>query len=140
MCASDLLQAELRDRMGFDGVVITDSGAIKFMIADHRWKHSDGQSYSPTEAVAASVAAGTDLNLGGSFGRDLGSAFSQKLINASMVKRAAGRQLLGLLELGLMQDTAAAAAEPRREYPKSVLDGEPHPERAKAAAGRIAIL
>lgn len=143
MCASDLLQAELRDRIGFDGVVITDSGAIKFMVVDHRWKHSDGKPYTPMEAVAASVAAGTDLNLGGCFGREnagLASAFSQKLINTSMVKQAAGRQLLSLLELGLMQDTTAAAADTRRQHPMSIVDSAPHRQLAKAAAVKGVVL
>jgi hypothetical protein len=32
------------------------------------------------------------------------------------------RQLLGLLELGLMEDTATAAADSRRQHPMSVVD------------------
>lgn len=64
MCAHDMLQDQLRDRIGFEGIIITDSGAIKFMVQDHKWQHPEGRRYTLKEAVAASVAAGTDLNLG----------------------------------------------------------------------------
>jgi hypothetical protein len=83
LCANKLLQEQLRDRMGFEGIVITDwsvapiidgpllthiasirwpfvdSGAIGMMTGNHHWNHSNGTAYTPVEATAAAMAAGT---------------------------------------------------------------------------------
>ena len=50
------------------------------------------------------------------------------------------RQLLGFLELGLMEDTATAAKDTRRQIPMSVVDSAPHRALAKKAAVEAVIL
>jgi hypothetical protein len=45
-----------------------------------------------------------------------------QLTNAPRSMIGLDRQLLGLLELGLMEDTATAAADSRRQHPMSVVD------------------
>ena len=42
LCANKLLQEQLRERMGFKGIVITDCGAIGMMTGNHHWNHSNG--------------------------------------------------------------------------------------------------
>ena len=42
LCANELLQKQLRERMGFEGIVITDCGAIGMMTGNHHWNHSNG--------------------------------------------------------------------------------------------------
>eukprot|EP00966_Prymnesium_polylepis_P286550 6619158-Prymnesium_polylepis.1 len=57
-----------------------------------------------------------------------------------MVERSVRRALYGWFELGLFQDSAAAAADPRRQVPMSVVDGAPHRALAKRAAVKGVIL
>ena len=77
LCASSLLKEQLRDRLGFDGIVITDCGAIGFMISNHKWRHADGTPYNLTQAVAASLAAGTDLNCGGAYNSEVAATLPE---------------------------------------------------------------
>ena len=71
LCANDLLEEQLRQRLGFDGFVITDCGAIGFMTSNHHWSRANGTAYSAVEATAASVNAGTDLCCGSAFSNHL---------------------------------------------------------------------
>ena len=114
LCANQLMHDELRGRMGFEGIVITDCGAIGFMTSTHKWNHSDGSPYTEVEATAAALRAGTDLNCGGAYGSHLPTAYAQKLVTLAQLDIALNRSLTGHYELGLYQDTAAAAADPRR--------------------------
>jgi len=61
MCMSPLLKSVLREQMQFDGYIVTDSGAIDFMVSMfHRFsEHQD--------AAAAALNAGVDLNSGDNF-------------------------------------------------------------------------
>ena len=64
MCMSPLLKSVLRDQMQFNGYIVTDSGAIDFMVSMfHR--------FSQHEDAAAAVRAATSRSL-----RDHFSAFS----------------------------------------------------------------
>ena len=134
LCANELLQKQLRERMGFEGIVITDCGAIGMMTANHHWNHSNGTAYTPIEATAAAMAAGTDLNCGGAYGADLKAAWAAKMVTIEMLKQAAGRAVYGWLELGLFEDTAAAALDARRQVPMSAVDSAPHRALAREAA------
>jgi hypothetical protein len=67
------------------------------------------------------VGAGTDLNCGGSYSKQLPEAYAQRLVSTQMLRQAAGRAVYGWLELGLFEDSAAAAADPRRKVPMSVV-------------------
>jgi beta-glucosidase len=134
LCANKLMQEQLRDRMGFKGIVITDCGAIGMMTGNHHWNHSDGTPYTPVEATAAAMAAGTDLNCGGAYGATLRQAYNESKVTLAMLKQAAGRAVYGWMELGLFEDTAAAAADTRRQFPMSIVDSAPHRALAKQAA------
>ena len=134
LCANELLQKQLRERMGFEGIVITDCGAIGMMTGNHHWNHSNGTAYTPVEATAAAMAAGTDLNCGSAYGADLREAWAAKMVTIEMLKQAAGRAVYGWLELGLFQDTAAAALDARRQVPMSAVDSAPHRALAREAA------
>jgi beta-glucosidase len=128
------MQDQLRGRMGFDGVVVTDCGSIDFMTSTHHWAHNNGTPYTPVEATAAALRAGTDLNCGGSYGSHLPTAFQQGLVTSAQIDTAVGRALMGHLELGLFEDTATASTDPRRQIPMTQVDSAPHRELAKEAA------
>ena len=67
------------------------------------------------------MAAGTDLNCGGAYSSQLPHAFAQGLVTEAMLRQAAGRAVYGWLELGLFEDTAAAAADARRAATRRAL-------------------
>ena len=140
LCANRLLQEELRGRMGFEGIVISDCGAIGFMISNHKWNHTNGKPYSLTEASAASLVAGTDLNCGNAYRSTLQSALNASLITEAHINTALSRNLKGWLELGLFQDTKTSAIDPRRQIPMSVVDSHEHRELAKQAATEGVVL
>ena len=135
LCANELMATQLRGRMGFEGIVITDCGAIDFMTSTHKWKHaSNGSAYTAVEATAASLRAGTDLNCGSAYANSLPAAYEASLVTRAQLDTAVGRSMLGHLKLGLFQDTAAAAADGRRKYSMDIVDGAAHRALAKAAA------
>ena len=140
LCANELIAEELRGRMGFKGIVISDCGAVEFMISSHKWNHTNGQPYTLTEASAASLKAGTDLNCGSAYSSTLANALNASLIKESHLDTALSRNFQGWLDLGLFQDSAASAADPRRQIPMSVVDSQPHRELAKQAAAESVIL
>ena len=96
--------------------------------------------YTPVQATAAALKAGTDRNCGGAFGGQLPKAYAAKLVSDADIDLAAGRGILGHMELGLFQDTAAAAKDERRKFPMSIVDSAPHRELAKQAAIQGVIL
>jgi len=140
LCANKLMQEQLRDRMGFKGIVITDCGAIGMMTGNHHWNHTNGTAYTAVEATAAAMAAGTDLICGGAYGATLRQAYNESKVTLAMLRQAAGRAIYGWLELGLFEDTKAAAADTRRQYPMSIVDSAPHRALAKQAAVQGVIL
>lgn len=134
LCANQLMQDELRARLGFEGIVITDCGAIGFMTSTMHWKHEDGILYTPLEATAASLKAGTDLNCGDSFSSQLPIAYAKGLVTLEEIDKAVGRSMMGHLELGLFQNTAAASTDTRRKFDMSIVDSPEHRALAKQAA------
>ena len=59
------------------------------------WNHTNGTAYTPVEATAAAMAAGTDLNCGSAYGSQLPQAFAQGLVTETMLRQAAGRAVYG---------------------------------------------
>jgi hypothetical protein len=116
------------------------SGAIGMMTGNHHWNHTNGSAYTAVEATAAAMAAGTDLNCGGSYGSNLKQAYSESKVTLAMLKQAAGRAIYGWMELGLFDDTKTTAADTRRQYPMSIVDSAPHRAVAKQAAVQGVIL
>lgn len=93
-CMSPLIQQVLRGEMGFDGYVVTDSGAVKFMVEKfHRFSNI-------TDAAAASFNAGVDLNSGHSFA-ELGPALATGVVNETRLKQGLSRLFKARIELGL---------------------------------------
>jgi beta-glucosidase-like glycosyl hydrolase len=112
-CAASrwLLTETLRERWGFDGIVVADYFAVAMLHQLHR------TAEGPVEAAAAALAAGLDVELpvGQCFGAGLAEALERGLVEPAALDAAVRRVLRLKLELGLFErpyaDPDAAAAE-----------------------------
>ncbi len=142
-CADHTLLTDvLRDRWGFDGYVVGDAGAIKFIQTDHEWADSQ------PAAAADAILAGADMALGGgcdptnvpkgciSFGA-LPNATEQGLVNGSDIDRALDRVLRARFKLGLMDPPNL---NPYTSIKPSIVDSPEHRALAREAALQSIVL
>lgn len=101
-CGSDrLLMQILRNDWGFDGIVLSDCGAIDDFYREHGHKtHPDAAS-----ASAAAVLSGTDLECGSSY-KSLMEAVKQGKIDEKAIDVSVKRLLSARFALGEMDDPA----------------------------------
>ncbi|GMF10486.1 unnamed protein product [Phytophthora lilii] len=96
VCASNGLEnGLLRDKLGFDGYITSDSGAIEAI--------SDRHHYAPTHCEAARLAilAGTDVNSGKSYEACLAELVQSDQLKEKVVDDALRHTLKLRFELGL---------------------------------------
>jgi beta-xylosidase len=108
-----LLTELLRDKLGFNGVVVADYYGISFLESLH------GVAGSPAQAAALALRAGVDMELPNvrCYGRPLAEAVSSGEVPEYLVDRAAGRVLRQKFELGLLDpDHDVQAAAHREDY------------------------
>jgi beta-glucosidase len=99
-CCGDsyLLQNILRDKLGFNGYVVSDCGAVSDIYDGHHLT----RSY--TEAAVLSIKSGVDLNCGRSmtFPFDkLGEAVHEGIVEESKIDTAVYRLMLARFKLGM---------------------------------------
>ena len=116
-CGSDrLLTHILRNDWGYDGLVVSDCGAID----DFYRKGHHEVTASNVEASAMAVLSGTDLECGQSY-RGLVEAVQRGLIKESDIDRSVMRLLKSRFELGEMDDASEWDL-----LPDSLLDSNGH--------------
>lgn len=98
--ASDvsLLTGVLRDQWGFTGTVVSDYGAIAFLLIMHRIAETEG------EAAGYALAAGLDVELPGTlcYGKPLLDEVAAGRVDESLIDRSVRRVLAQKVDLGLL--------------------------------------
>nr|BFE56881.1 glycoside hydrolase family 3 N-terminal domain-containing protein [Dactylosporangium thailandense] len=129
-----LLTELLRDRLGFDGTVVSDYFAIAFLESLH------GVAADRAEAAAAALRAGIDVELPGvnCYGGPLLKALEAGDVGEALIDRAVERILRQKCELGLLD--ADFAAEPAYLAAPSPLDDAEGRDIARRLAERSIVL
>ena len=132
-CANDfLLNGILRGRWGYDGIVVSDCGAIKdFYLKGHHETHPNAAS-----ASADAVKKGTDIECGNSY-LALLDAFQEGLISEDEIDVSIRRILNGFFELGIFDP---AERVPWSGMPYSKVDCEEHRSHALKMARESIVL
>ncbi|PWJ35003.1 glycoside hydrolase family 3 C-terminal domain-containing protein [Sediminitomix flava] len=95
-CGSAILLKDiLRDKWEFEGHVVSDCGAIYDFFANHK-THSNA-----VEATAAAINAGTDLNCGSIYDKNVVAAVEQGLLSEKIVDNRLKNLLQTRFKLGL---------------------------------------
>ena len=119
---ASLLTGVLRDRWGFDGVVVADYFGVAFLASLH------GVAADLGDAAAQALAAGVDVELptGNAYRRPLADAVRAGTVPESLVDRAVTRVLRQKAGLGLLDGLADAPQV-------DAIDLDPAEHRALAA-------
>ncbi len=132
-CGSEhLLTRILREEWGFNGVVVSDCGAISDFWMKGRHETHAGQP----EASAAAVLAGTDIECGNNF-RALKEALDKGLIGVEAVDKAVLRLLTARMELGMFDDDSQVSWA---SIPLSAVECEKHKTQSLEMARKSIVL
>lgn len=128
--SEELLTGVLRERWGFDGVVVADYFAVAFLHTMHAVAEDLGS------AAALALTAGIDVELptGDAFTGPLAAAVREGKVEESLVDRAVLRVLAEKEELGLLDETFE---QPPTEID---LDSPAHREVARRLAAESVVL
>ncbi len=133
-CGSDrLLQKILRDKWGYDGVVVSDCGAINdFYEKGHHEVTPDAPS-----AAALGVRSGTDVECGWNVYLTLNEAVAKGLVDEADIDRSVRRLLEGRFAVG---DFDADSLVSWRAIPQSVIACDAHRALARQMAREQMVL
>ncbi len=128
--SEELLTGILRERWGFDGVVVSDYFSVAFLHSMHAVAEDLG------DAAALALIAGIDVELptGDAFAAPLAAAVRDGRVDEALVDRAVLRVLSEKEELGLLDETFD-------QPPAAIdLDTPAHREVARRLAGESVVL
>lgn len=124
-----LLQDIVRKRWGFDGVMVSDFGAVAELIAH-------GVAGDLAEAAALALSAGIDIDMASeAYPKGLAEALARGLITEAQIDAAVTRVLLLKAWLGLFDDAFRRGATPVTPAQR-----EAHRQLAREAARRSMVL
>ncbi|MRN56261.1 glycoside hydrolase family 3 N-terminal domain-containing protein [Paenibacillus monticola] len=127
---TQLLEDILRQAWDFDGLIITDCGAIEMLAAGHDVAE-DG-----LDAAVQAISAGIDMEMSGEmFSKHLVEAVEMNRLDTSVIDRAVRRVLTLKFRLGLFEQPFA---DPERA--QEVIGCEEHQQLARQMAGESIIL
>ena len=132
-CGSDqLLVRILREEWGYDGLVVSDCGAIR----DFHGEGYHDTHPSSVEASADAVITGTDLECGSDY-LALGEAVARGLIAEETIDRSLVRLMKARFELGLFDDDSEVSWA---QIPYAVVASEAHGRMALEMARKSIVL
>ena len=107
MCMSPMIQDVLRAQFNFtsrpENYVVTDSGALDFMVSRFkRFPHA-------VDAAVAALHAGVDLNSGRVYSHELGAALKAGRVNMQMIDTALTRLFNARMSVGLFDEPSTIA-------------------------------
>ncbi|WP_307417057.1 glycoside hydrolase family 3 N-terminal domain-containing protein [Paenibacillus sp. W2I17] len=127
---TELLEDVLRKDWGFDGLVITDCGAINMLASGHDVA-ADG-----LEASVQAIEAGIDMEMSGEmFGQYLVQAVAEGKLDMQVLDQAASRVLALKFRLGLFEQPYVDA-----DWAAEVIGSEAHVELARQLAAEGVVL
>ncbi|OKS88657.1 glycoside hydrolase family 3 N-terminal domain-containing protein [Mucilaginibacter polytrichastri] len=126
-----LLQNILRKEWGFKGYIVTDCGALDDVFATHKYLKT------PTEAAAAAIKAGINLDCSSVLQSDVVKAVQQKLITDKDVDEALRPLLLTEIKLGFYDDPKLS---PYYAYRADSIHNEAHVSLSRIAAQQSMVL
>ncbi|MGR3763166.1 beta-glucosidase BglX [Rossellomorea sp. NS-SX7] len=126
-----LMRSILREEMGFDGVLISDWGAVKEMIPH-------GVAEDEKEAALKALTAGVDIEMMTStYVKYLKTLIDEQAVDVSLIDEAVLRILTLKEKLGLFENPYRGADE---ELEKEVVMSASHREAARELAAKSAVL
>lgn len=132
-CSSDELLVDiLRDRWNYQGMVVSDCGAIgDFFHKGAHETHPDAAS-----ASADAVITGTDVECGSNY-KTLSEAVDKGLITEADIDVAMRRIIKGWIELGMLDEKDNT---PWADLPYSIVAGKEHAQQALKVARKSMVL
>jgi beta-glucosidase len=127
----NLLQKTLRKDWGFEGYIVTDCGALDDVYTTHKYVKSR------TEAAAAAIKAGINLDCSNVLQTDVDKAIAQKLITAHDVDLALAPLLLTQVKLGFYNNPKHS---PYYNYRADSIHNASHIELARKVAQQSMVL
>jgi beta-glucosidase-like glycosyl hydrolase len=131
-CASPfLLQDILREQWGWDGYVVSDCDAVRDVYVGHKYKGT------PAEAAGVCLKAGTDLDCGAFYGKNLGDAIQNNFVADEDLDKALIRLFTARLRLGMFDPWDQ---QPYLQYPPETIGHSDHVETALQSARESIVL
>lgn len=126
-----LVRGQLRDKWGFDGIVVSDWNAIAELV-------SHGIAETPAQAAALALKAGVDMDMaGGVYAAHLKTAVAEDPSLLPLIDQAVGHILLTKARLGLFDDPYRFGDVARET---TVMVSAPHRAIARDAARKSVVL
>ncbi|WP_454717467.1 glycoside hydrolase family 3 N-terminal domain-containing protein [Caulobacter segnis] len=126
-----LVRGHLREKWGFDGIVVSDWNAIAELV-------SHGIAETPAQAAALALKAGVDMDMaGGVYATHLKTAAAEDAALLPLIDQAVGHILLTKARLGLFDDPYRFGDVARE---KTVMVSAPHRAIARDAARKSVVL